>query len=82
MGWSVDFENIGFLIPMTIVNLASLVVLLIAMFNAKRGRYKFDPLKPNALLSASYNIKEGQSIAWEDPSFAQKFVILTYGSGH
>ena len=50
MGWSVNYESIGFLIPMTIVNLASLFVLIIAMINAKGGGSVFDPLKPRALL--------------------------------
>ena len=65
MGWFVDSESIGFLIPMTIVNLASLVVLLIAMVHAKKsGGHKFDPLKPHALLEAAYTTEEGQPIEW------------------
>jgi len=64
-GWFMEADNIGFLVPMTIVNLASFVLLLVAVFNAKRGDYKFDPLTPNALLSASCDTK-GQHIKWED----------------
>jgi hypothetical protein len=38
------------------------------MLKAKSGKgYKFDPLKPHALLSASYDTKEGQHIDWEHP---------------
>ena len=57
MGWSVNYESIGFLIPMTLVILASLVVLIMALRvhaksggNAKSGGGGFDPLKPNALI--------------------------------
>ena len=64
-GWFVEPENIGFLVPMTIVNLAALIVLLIAILNGKRSGYKFDPLSPNALLSASHD-SEGRYIEWED----------------
>ena len=51
MGWSVNYESVGFLIPMTIVNLASLAVLIVAMrVSAKSGGSTFNPLKPGALL--------------------------------
>ena len=52
---------------MTILNLASLVIILVAMFNAKAGGPKFDPFDPNALLSASYKIEDGQPMKWKDP---------------
>jgi len=52
---------------MTILNLASLVIILIAMFNAKTGGYKFDPFNPNALLSASSKVEDGQPMEWKDP---------------
>jgi hypothetical protein len=66
-GWFVEPRNLGFLVPMTILNLASLVILLVAMFNAKTGGYKFDPFNPNALLSASYKVEDGQPMEWKDP---------------
>jgi hypothetical protein len=69
MGWSVNYESIGFLIPMTIVNLASLVVLIMAMISARRGGNVFDPLKPGALLlmAAIHHGEEEQSdpTEWE-----------------
>jgi len=49
---------------MTIVNLASLIVLLMAVFHAKKSGYKFDPLKPHALLAAVHTTKEDQPIHW------------------
>jgi len=60
MGWSVNYESIGFLIPMTLVILAALIVLIIAMTNAKGGGSIFDPLKPGALilLAALHRDKE------------------------
>ena len=59
-GWFVELKNIGFLVPMTILNFASLVIILVAMFHAKAGSYKFDPFDPKALLSASYKFGNGQ----------------------
>jgi hypothetical protein len=52
---------------MTILNLASLVIIFLAMFNAKAGGYKFDPFDPNALLSASYNVEDTRHMKWKDP---------------
>ena len=66
-GWSVELKNLGFLVPMTILNLASLGIILGAMYNARAGDYKFDPFDPNALLSASYKAKYGQPMEWKDP---------------
>jgi len=66
-GWFVELRNVGFLVPMAILNLASLVIILTAMFNAKAGDYKFDPCDPNALLSASYKVEDGQPMEWKDP---------------
>jgi len=65
-GWFVELRNVGFLMPMTILNLAALVIILVAMFNAKASGYKFDPLDPKALLSASYNFLDGQPMEWGD----------------
>ena len=65
-GWFVELKNLGFLAPMTILNLASFVIILVAMFNAKAGSYKFDPFDPKALLSASYKFEDGQPMEWKD----------------
>jgi hypothetical protein len=66
-GWFVELKNVGFLVPMTILNLASLVIILVVVFNAKPGGHKFDPFHPNALLSASYKVEDGQPMEWKDP---------------
>ncbi|KDR77667.1 hypothetical protein GALMADRAFT_209945 [Galerina marginata CBS 339.88] len=52
LGWSVLNESFGFLIPMTLINLTSLVLLLVAMFRTKRGSYKYDPTDPEVLALA------------------------------
>jgi hypothetical protein len=52
LGWSVTFQNIGYLLPMTIINLASLILLLVAMFRRKKGSFKDDPTDPEVLASA------------------------------
>jgi len=67
MGWSADFQTIGFLMPMTLVILAGLVALLMALFSRRRGGYKFDPSQPKALLSARVvDVENGKPIEWED----------------
>jgi hypothetical protein len=65
IGWVATRENGGFLIPMTVVNLASLFVLLKVMFKVKGGDYQFDPLEPNSLISASPDIGK-RPLKWED----------------
>ena len=39
--WSVGLENVGYLLPMTIINLASLILLLVAMFRTKKGSFEY-----------------------------------------
>ena len=52
LGWWATPRNIGYLLPMTIINLASLILLLVAMFRRKRGSFKDDPTDPEVLASA------------------------------
>ena len=65
IGWVATRTNGLFLIPMTALNLVSLIVLLRVMFKAKRGSDQFDPLQPNSLLSASSDVEKGL-LKWED----------------
>jgi hypothetical protein len=65
VGWIATPGNGSFLIPMTIVNVVSLIILLKVMFNAKSGGDQFDPLQPNSLLSASADVGKGRN-QWED----------------
>ena len=46
LGWFVTSANIGFLIPMTIINGAALIALLLAVLLAKTGGYIFHPFHP------------------------------------
>lgn len=46
IGWFVTSANIGFLIPMTIINGAALIALLLAVLLAKTGGYIFHPFHP------------------------------------
>ena len=52
LGWWVNFGNVGYLLPMTIINLASLILLLVAMFRRKKGSFKDDPTDPEVLVAA------------------------------
>ncbi|KAF9526285.1 hypothetical protein CPB83DRAFT_908542 [Crepidotus variabilis] len=69
IGWEVTRENIGFLLPMTIVNIASLAVILIAICIAKPGvrQYDIDPTDPNSLIMARYDLaKTIEPNEWRD----------------
>ena len=52
LGWSVKFGNVGYLLPMTIINLVSLILLLVAMFRRKKGSFRGDPTDPEVLVAA------------------------------
>ena len=52
LGWSVNLGNVGYLLPMTIINLASFILLVVAMFRRKKGSFKDDPTHPEVLASA------------------------------
>ena len=64
-GWVAKPVHIGFLLPMTILNLASLIVVLISIKKAKRS-YEFDPIDPRPLLLAMPNIDESDDSGWTD----------------
>jgi len=64
-GWVAKPVHIGFLVPMTILNLASLIVVLISIARAKRS-YKFDPTNPRPLLLAMPNLDESDDSGWAD----------------
>ena len=53
-GWARQgADTIGLLMPMTLVNLASLILTLMAMFLGKKVLYQFDPTDPRSLIFAS-----------------------------
>ena len=64
-GWVAKPVHIGFLMPMTILNLASLIIVLISIARAKRS-YEFDPTNPRPLLLAKPNLDESDDSGWAD----------------
>jgi hypothetical protein len=66
MGWVAMPVHIGFLMPMTILNLASLIIVLIYMARAKRGRHEFDITDPRSLVSAESIPDESDHSGWVD----------------
>lgn len=65
IGWVAKPVHIGFLVPMTILNLASLIIVLISIARAKRS-YGFDPTNPRLLLLAMPNLDESDDSGWAD----------------
>ena len=65
-GWVAKRVHIGFLMPMTILNLASLIVVLISIARAKRGFYEFDPTDPRPLLLAVPSLDKSDDSGWAD----------------
>ena len=53
MGWFVTRAHFGFLIPMTLVNLAALILILLSMFMGNKVASEFDPTDPRSLIFAS-----------------------------
>jgi hypothetical protein len=58
--------HIGFLMPMTILNLASLIIVLISIARAKRDCHEFDPTDPRSLVSAESILDESDHSGWAD----------------
>ena len=52
--------------PMTIINLASLIIILKAGSWSKRECYEFDPRDPGPLVLAEPSLDEGEPSRWTD----------------
>ena len=65
-GWVAKPVHIGFLMPMTILNLASLIVVLVSIAKAKRGYHGFDLTDPRSLLLAESSLDESEPSGWAD----------------
>jgi hypothetical protein len=65
-GWVAKPVHIGFLMPMTILNLASLIIVLISKARAKRDCDEFDPTDPRSLVSAESSLDESDHSGWAD----------------
>jgi hypothetical protein len=66
MGWVAKPVHIGFLMPMTILNVVALVVILKAISQSKGGCYELDPTDPRPLVLASHSLAEGDPSGWTD----------------
>jgi len=66
MGWVAKPVHIGFLMPMTIINLASFIIALISIARAKRGCHEFDITDPRSLVSAESIPDESDHSGWAD----------------
>lgn len=65
-GWVAKPVHIGFLMPMTILNLASLIITLITTARPKRRRHEFDPTDPRPLVLAEPSLDESEDSGWAD----------------
>ena len=54
LGLSVGLLNIAYLLPMTIINLASLVIFLVAISRAKKGSYIYDMTDPEIIAMTKF----------------------------
>ena len=66
IGWVAKPVHIGFLMPMTILNLASLIIVITSISRAKKGCYEFDPTDPRSLLLADPRLDESEPSGWAD----------------
>ena len=66
MGWVAKPVHIAFLMPMTILNLASLIIALITIARAKKGFHEFDLTDPRSLVSAECSLAENDHSGWAD----------------
>lgn len=68
LGWSADIEQIGFLMPITLINLFSLAIIIAVLITSKGRARDFDPTDTRPLLAA--NAPEGQIPEdWDDKVF-------------
>ncbi len=68
MGWSAELAQIGFLMPMTLINLSSLAIIVAVLLRARGQARDFDPTDTRPLLAA--NAPEGRKPEkWEDKVF-------------
>ncbi len=65
IGWTAKMEHIGFLMPMTLVNLSSLVLVIVILTMAKGKGYNFDPTEMRRLLTAEVDTTEHQLGGWD-----------------
>lgn len=68
IGWSAEVTQIGLMMPMTLINLSSLIIIITVLVMAKGQARSFDPTEARPLLAA--NAPDGQKPeAWDDNVF-------------
>ena len=74
VGWIANKDHIGFLMPVTIVNLASLVLMICAILGPVSRRYRFDPdhAEESFALVALHTSRHWDRPGWDD------YVTVTY----
>lgn len=66
MGWRVTTQHIGFLMPITIVNLAALVIMVLVIIGRTDHDYKCDPVSAKSLVLAEHHFVESDPTGWKD----------------
>ena len=64
-GWAYKEKTILFLLPATTINLATLILFLVAMCMGEKVLYEMDPTDPRSLLIQKRAAQEGKSIRIE-----------------
>ena len=78
LGWSVKFENIWLLLPMTIINLVSFLFLLTSMSIGGPGDNAVDPTDPRQLIYSTYLINDTHNSGWKDKVMFPGRVVRGY----
>ena len=65
-GWSVKTDHIGLLMPLTIVNLASLILMILVIMGTVSGSYRSDPVDATSLALARLYTAKNDPTGWDD----------------
>jgi len=68
LGWSAERQHVAFLVPMTIINLTSLFLIIMAMVWAgvQIGSYDSNPTDIMPLSLAEYDVEPDDPTGWKD----------------
>ncbi|KAF8812671.1 hypothetical protein BYT27DRAFT_7132308 [Phlegmacium glaucopus] len=64
-GWFTGSDNIGLLMPLTIINFTSFVIMILAIIRTTHGSYQSDPTEPMALALAEHHHAD-EPQGWKD----------------
>jgi hypothetical protein len=73
IGWHYDTRTVAFLLPTTLINLASLILLLVAMYMGMPILYSTDPTDAKSLLLATTEMRRGNTKVKIDLSSGEQF---------